>query len=106
MQVPTEALLPEAVQQVAAGDAHTLCLSTSGRVWASGSDSHGQLGLGGGAPFVGRLRLLKALEGAQKLRAGGAVEACEPIACSSLYSGWVYRARRMPVCPSCHLQHL
>ena len=67
MQEPQEALLPEAVQHVAAGDAHTLCLTASGDVWASGSDSHGQLGLGGEASSVRRLHLVKALEGTHSL---------------------------------------
>lgn len=39
-------LLPEAVIAVAAGSRHTLFLAESGDLWATGSNSHGQLGLG------------------------------------------------------------
>lgn len=39
-------LLPEAVTNVAAGARHTLFLTDSGDVWAVGSNSCGQLGLG------------------------------------------------------------
>ena len=38
--------LPELVQAVACGDAHTMFLSLSGRVYATGRNSHGQLGVG------------------------------------------------------------
>ena len=73
MQVPKEALVPEAIVQVgsrvhralsqlltnverthiesrrlqvACGSRHTLFLSESNRVWAAGDNSRGQLGLG------------------------------------------------------------
>jgi len=39
-------LLPEGVTAVAAGSRHTLMLGESGDVWAVGSNSSGQLGLG------------------------------------------------------------
>jgi alpha-tubulin suppressor-like RCC1 family protein len=41
---PTRVPLPELAQQVCAGDAHTLWVSRSGRVWAAGSDRFGQCG--------------------------------------------------------------
>ena len=47
-QEPKEVLLPEGVKTVSAGSYHTLYLTESGDVWASGSNSHGQLGLGEG----------------------------------------------------------
>lgn len=43
---PAEALVPEEVVAVAAGDAHTLALGASGGVWAWGSNGAGQCGLG------------------------------------------------------------
>ena len=56
-------LVPEPVQQVAAGDAHTLCLTAGGSVWAMGSNKHGQLGLGSSDSHCFKPRLIKALQG-------------------------------------------
>ena len=56
-------LIPEPVQQVAAGDAHTLCLTAGGSVWAMGSNAHGQLGLGEADLQSDKPRLVKALQG-------------------------------------------
>ena len=42
--LPTRVPIPELVQQVCAGDAHTLWVSRSGRLWAAGSDRFGQCG--------------------------------------------------------------
>lgn len=63
VQEPQEVLVPEPVQQVAAGDAHTLCLTAAGSVWAMGSNKHGQLGLGSIDPHSSKPRLIKALHG-------------------------------------------
>ncbi|CAK0784231.1 hypothetical protein CVIRNUC_007435 [Coccomyxa viridis] len=46
LQVPHEALIPEAITQVACGNRHTLFLSDTSCVWAAGDNKRGQLGLG------------------------------------------------------------
>ena len=56
-------LLPEAVTQVAAGSWHTLFLTESEEVWAAGSNSNGQLGLGHGVGHSPAPRRLAALAG-------------------------------------------
>lgn len=38
--------LPDAVTAVAAGERHTLCLTSGGDVWSFGANDSGQLGLG------------------------------------------------------------
>ena len=62
-QGPQEVLVPEPVQQVAAGDAHTLCLTAGGSIWAFGCNKHGQLGLGSSDATSDRPRLVRALHG-------------------------------------------
>eukprot|EP00798_Chlamydomonas_sp_ICE-L_P013341 gene13341-19182_t len=64
--VPIEVGLPDAVKQVAAGEHHTLCLTTSGDVWAFGSNECGQLGVGQDADIRQvEPRLVKSLKGAK-----------------------------------------
>ena len=64
MQVPQEALLPEAVSQVVSGHHHTLFLTTSGDVWACGRNTRGQLGLGSkSGPRIGVPQQIEALKG-------------------------------------------
>lgn len=46
---PTEVILPDTIADVAAGEAHTLALSSSGEVWAAGCNANAQLGLGSSA---------------------------------------------------------
>ncbi|GAX82152.1 hypothetical protein CEUSTIGMA_g9580.t1 [Chlamydomonas eustigma] len=43
---PLEVGLPDAIRAVSAGEHHTLCVTTSGEVWAFGSNECGQLGIG------------------------------------------------------------
>eukprot|EP00877_Chromochloris_zofingiensis_P002431 jgi/Chrzof1/12189/Cz06g24150.t1 len=64
MGVPTEVILPDTIQAVAAAEHHTLALSSSGEVWSSGTNAAGQLGLG--KAFGTRnseFRLVRALQG-------------------------------------------
>jgi alpha-tubulin suppressor-like RCC1 family protein len=70
---PREALIPEDVVAVAAGDEHALALGASGGVWAWGRNSHGQLGLGWGAvgPDQPSPRLVPALAGEWGTPGGG-----------------------------------
>ncbi|KAG2484325.1 hypothetical protein HYH03_016867 [Edaphochlamys debaryana] len=79
-QTPAPVLLPDAepVTAVAAGAGHTLCLTESGRVFAWGCNSTGQLGLGRGAGgaggFTARPSLVEALTGQRVVSiAAGAV---------------------------------
>ena len=63
-------LLPEAIVGVAAGGQHTLLLAESGSVWATGSNSRGQLGLGKSAPAASlRPHRIPALAGGPRLAA-------------------------------------
>ena len=62
--MPMETLLPEAATAAAAGYSHTLLLGESGSVWAVGSNTHGQLGLGReGGTMQPYPRLVRALRG-------------------------------------------
>ena len=63
LQMPQEMLLPEAVTSIAAGSRHTLFLGESGDVWAVGSNSNGQLGLGSQIDCSPAPRRLPALAG-------------------------------------------
>ncbi|PNW71667.1 hypothetical protein CHLRE_16g663876v5 [Chlamydomonas reinhardtii] len=65
---PGNVLLPEPVAAVAAGDAHTACLTESGRVYTFGCNASGQLGVGrdaipGGRSHSARPMLVEALTG-------------------------------------------
>ena len=63
-------LLPEAIVGIAAGGQHTLLLAESGSVWATGSNSRGQLGLGKAAPAASlRPHRIPALAGGPRLAA-------------------------------------
>ena len=64
LQVPREVLLPEGVTHVAAGNGHTLFLTESSSVWAVGSNSYGQLGLGIRDKMTSLPRRLQSLIGA------------------------------------------
>jgi alpha-tubulin suppressor-like RCC1 family protein len=57
--------LPELTSLVSCGESHTMWLSYSGRLYASGKNSHGQLALGvtEGSPYVDSPRLVASLEG-------------------------------------------
>jgi alpha-tubulin suppressor-like RCC1 family protein len=63
-RVPQEVAIPEPAVAVAAGHYFTLCVTESGRVWAWGDNTHGQLGVGGDAGAgSSQPRLVAALRG-------------------------------------------
>lgn len=68
--LPQEVPLPEKAVAVAAGYFHTLCLGESGAVWAFGCNGKGQLGLGADVVLAREPRLVAALRGERRGRAG------------------------------------
>ena len=84
-QVPREVLLPEAVTHVAAGYGHTLFLTESSSVWAVGSNSRGQLGLGMRDKRASLPRRLQALIGAQTM-----------VYCMNMQECWANKLRSAP----------
>lgn len=86
--LPQEVALPERAVAVAAGHYHTLCLSESGNVWAWGSDSQGQLGLGSSGPSKAtEPRLITSLQNAKIVGlAAGAAHSLAVTASGEVYS--------------------
>jgi alpha-tubulin suppressor-like RCC1 family protein len=62
VNVPLEVPIPEPAIAVAAGNFHTLCLTTSGNIWAWGRNKKGELGLGSDIESTGTPRLVASLK--------------------------------------------
>jgi alpha-tubulin suppressor-like RCC1 family protein len=71
---PQEVPLPEKAISVSAGHYHTLCITEGGKVWAWGSNSKGQLGVGKDIEVTHEPRLVGALKGAHVVAASAGME--------------------------------
>jgi len=84
---PREVPLPEPVVAIAAGNYHTLCLSETGRIWAWGSNAHGQIGIGQGIDHTHDPRLVSSLKDIKfKSLAAGAEHSLAVSSNGELYS--------------------